>query len=246
MWAPYPPYHDPRYDPIWAACQDLELPIHVHSGAADREAYGEHVGIYVAEVRWWSMRPLWFLLWSGVFERFPRLRFVVTECGAFWANDLLWTMDIVYDREHAAKKLGSQLTANLTMRPSEYFDRNCAIGASNTRRRELARRYEIGVGNLMWGNDFPHPEGTWPHTKEWLRSQFWDIPVEETQRILGGNAAAVYGFDLDALAPLVSRIGPTPAELGQADDGATDKWAELAAAGRPWLTGVEATAPGQG
>jgi predicted TIM-barrel fold metal-dependent hydrolase len=246
MWAPYPPYHDPRYDPIWAACQDLELPIHVHSGAADREAYGEHVGIYVAEVRWWSMRPLWFLLWSGVFERFPRLRFVVTECGAFWANDLLWTMDIVYDREHAAKKLGSQLTANLTMRPSEYFDRNCAIGASNTRRRELARRYEIGVGNLMWGNDFPHPEGTWPHTKEWLRSQFWDIPVEETQRILGGNAAAVYGFDLDALAPLVSRIGPTPAELGQADDGVADKWVELAAAGRPWLTGVEATAPGQG
>ena len=241
MWAPYAPYHDRRYDPVWAACQDLDMPVHVHSGAASREDYGTHVGIYVAEVRWWSMRPLWFLLWSGVFERFPRLNFVVTECGAFWANDLLWTMDIVYEREHGSKKLGSQLTAGLSMRPSDYFDRNCFIGASNTRRRELARRYEIGVGNIMWGNDFPHPEGTWPHTREWLRSQFWDIPVEECQQMLGANAAAVYGFDIARLAPLVERIGPTPEDLDQSEQVDLGKWTDLAGAGRPWLTGKEAT-----
>jgi predicted TIM-barrel fold metal-dependent hydrolase len=240
MWQPYPPYHDPRYDPVWAACQDLDMPVHVHSGAADRESYGEHVGIYVSEVRWWSTRPLWFLLWAGTFERFPGLTFAVTECGAFWAADLLWTSDIAYDREHAAKKLGSQLTANLRMRPSEYFDRNCAIGASNTRRRELARRYEIGVANMMWGNDFPHPEGTWPHTKDWLRNAFWDIPVDETRQILGLNAAGFYHFDTGRLAPLAERIGPTPEELGQTGDG-LDKWAELAAAGRPWISGMEAT-----
>ena len=239
MWQPYPPYHDPRYDPIWATCQALAMPVHVHSGAADRASYGEHVGIYVAEVRWWSTRALWFLLWSGAFERFPDLRFVVTECGAFWASDLLWTSDIAYDREHAAKKLGSQLTANLTMRPSAYFDRNCAIGASNTRRRELARRYEIGVGNLMWGNDFPHPEGTWPHTKEWLRNAFWDIPGDETRQMLGLNAASLYGFDVERLTSLADRIGPTSDELGQTGDG-LEKWAGVEAAGRPWITGVEA------
>jgi predicted TIM-barrel fold metal-dependent hydrolase len=241
MWQPFPPYHDRRYDPIWAACQDLDMPVHVHSGAADRESYGEHVGIYVAEVRWWSMRGLWFLLWSGAFERFPQLKFVVTECGAFWASDLLWSNDIMYDREHGAKKLGSQLTANISMRPSEYFDRNCWIGASNTRRRELARRHEIGVGNIMWGNDFPHPEGTWPHTKEWLRSAFWDIPADDTAQILGLNAADCYGFDVEALRPLADKIGPTADELGQTGEG-LDKWAELEAAGRPWITGKEATA----
>ena len=111
------------------------------------------------------------------------------------------------------------------MRPSEYFDRNCAIGASNTRRRELARRYEIGVGNLMWGNDFPHPEGTWPHTREFLRDAFCDIPVDETAAMLGGNAAEMYGFDEAALRPLADKVGPTPAELGQ--DGA-----DLAQVGR--------------
>jgi predicted TIM-barrel fold metal-dependent hydrolase len=239
MWEPHPPYHDRRYDPVWAACQDLGLPVHVHSGAADKAQYGPHVGMYVTEVRWWSMRPLWFLLWSGVFERFPNLRFVVTECGAFWAADLLWTMDIAYEREHGARKLGPQLTADLSMRPSDYVDRNCWIGASNTRRRELARRYEIGVGNFMWGNDFPHPEGTWPHTREFLRNAFWDIPEEETRQMLGETAATVYGFGLDELAPLVARIGPTPEDLGQTGEG-LDKWAPLAAAGRPWLTGVDA------
>jgi predicted TIM-barrel fold metal-dependent hydrolase len=239
MWQPHEPYHDTKYDAVWAACSDLQMPVHVHSGAADRASYGEHVGIYVAEVRWWSIRPLWFLLWAGVFERFPALSFVTTECGAFWAPDLLWTSDIVYDREHAAKKLGKQLTAHLSRRPSEYFDRNCYIGASNTRRRELARRYEIGVGNLMWGNDFPHPEGTWPHTREWLRSAFHDIPVDETQQMLGGNAAACYHFDTAALVPLADRFGPTPEDLGQSGED-LEKWSSLAAAGRPWLTGSEA------
>src|SRR4051812_35951423 len=81
MWQPYPPYHDPVYEPVWATCADLGTPIHVHSGAADKGTYGPYVGMYVTEVRWWSARPLHFLLWSGVFERYPSLRFVVTECG---------------------------------------------------------------------------------------------------------------------------------------------------------------------
>ena len=107
MWKPYPPYHDECYDPVWAVCEELELPVHVHSGAADKSQYGPHVGIYTTEVRWWASRPLWFLIWSGVFERFAGLRFVVAESGAFWVPDLLWTMDTVYDREHGARKLGS-------------------------------------------------------------------------------------------------------------------------------------------
>ena len=125
------------------------------------------------------------------------------------------------------------------MRPSEYFDRNCFIGASNTRRRELARRYEIGVGNIMWGNDFPHPEGTWPHTREWLSKAFSDIPVDETQQILGSNAAECYHFDTKALRPWPPGSGPRPRSSARHGDD-LQKWEELAAAGRPWLTGKEA------
>ncbi|ETZ98342.1 hypothetical protein I546_6906 [Mycobacterium kansasii 732] len=53
-WAGYPPYHDRRYDKVWAACQDLQMPVHTHVGAAPQEDYGEHLGIYVTEVRWWG------------------------------------------------------------------------------------------------------------------------------------------------------------------------------------------------
>ncbi|WP_436794151.1 amidohydrolase family protein [Actinospongicola halichondriae] len=236
MWQPGAPYHDQKYDPIWAVCQELDLPVHVHSGPADKASYGPHIGIYTAEVRFWSSRPLWFLIWSGVFERFPRLKFAVTECGAFWVNDLLWRMDSVFEREHGSKKLGAQLTTNLSMRPSDYFDRNCFIGASNTHRRELERRYEIGVGNLMWGNDFPHPEGTWPHTAEFLHRAFNDIPEDEARAMLGGTAAEVYGFDVAELQPLVDEFGPTAEALGQTEGRDLSKWDALRESGRPWLT----------
>src|SRR5436190_7347958 len=66
MWAPYPSYQDRRYDPVWAACQDLDMPVHTHSGPASHEDYGPYAGIYLTEVRWWASRPLAFLFWSGV------------------------------------------------------------------------------------------------------------------------------------------------------------------------------------
>jgi predicted TIM-barrel fold metal-dependent hydrolase len=245
MWNDKAPYHDPKYDAFWAACQDLQMPIHTHSGSAPHAEYGPpgpgHTGMYVAEVRWWAARPIHFLIWSGVFERFPGLRFCVAESGAFWAADLLWSMDLMFDSTFGGVgKLGN-ITSHLSMRPSEYFDRNCGIGASNTRRRELARRFEIGLGNIMWGNDFPHPEGTWPHTAEALKKVFWDIPPEDTAAVLGLNAAEFYNFDVDALRPLADRIGPTPDDLGQTDPSVFSKWDELRKAGRPWITGYEAT-----
>jgi predicted TIM-barrel fold metal-dependent hydrolase len=178
------------------------------------------------------------MLMTGVFERFPGLKMAVTEAGCYWAADLLWRIDMMATREHGMRKLVGA-TEPLTMLPSEYFDRNCAIGASNTRRRELERRYEIGVGNIMWGNDFPHPEGTWPYTRDFLKDRFWDIPVDETAKILGLNQAEFYGFEIEKLQAIADRVGPTPADLGQTDESVLAKWDRYKAAGRPWLTNVE-------
>jgi predicted TIM-barrel fold metal-dependent hydrolase len=98
------------------------------------------------------------------------------------------------------------------MKPSEYFARNVRIGASVSR-REAELRHEIGVRCLMWGSDFPHPEGSWPHTAERLGDSFRGLPEDELVRMLGGNAADFYGFDSEKLAPLVARIGPKKSEL---------------------------------
>jgi hypothetical protein len=148
MWMSQLPYHDRSYDPVWALCQDLQMPVATHSGPADRDSYGDHLGIYVTEVVWWPARPLWFMLFSGVFERFPGLRFGVTEAGCWWVPGLLWFWDRLYLGQKGSEKLGADpWKGALAMRPSEYFDRNCYIGASNTKRRELGLRYEIGVDN---------------------------------------------------------------------------------------------------
>jgi hypothetical protein len=71
----------------------------------------------------------------------------------------------------------------------------------------------VGVGSWLWGNDLPHPEGTFPFTRYWIRERLHDVPVDETRMMLGENAAALYGVDRDALAPLVAEIGPTLDEV---------------------------------
>jgi len=71
----------------------------------------------------------------------------------------------------------------------------------------------------MWGSDYPHDEGTHPHTREHLRARFSALDPAENRRLLGENAAKLYGFDLDALAPLVGRVGPTVAEVAEPYDG---------------------------
>ena len=74
-------------------------------------------------------------------------------------------------------------------------------------------RHQVGVDRIMWGTDYPHLEGTQPFTVEALRATFADVPEDEVRAIVGTNAAAVYDFDLDALSPLVDKIGPTVEEV---------------------------------
>jgi len=70
------------------------------------------------------------------------------------------------------------------------------------------QRHEIGLQTIMWGTDYPHPEGTWPRTREMMLEIFHGLPEEDIEAMLGGNAAEFYGFDTEKLAPLALRIGP--------------------------------------
>ena len=73
---------------------------------------------------------------------------------------------------------------------------------------EAEMRAEIGVENIMWGSDYPHPEGTWPHMHEQMVETFRGLPDGELRAMLGLNAARVYGLDLAALERTAARIGP--------------------------------------
>ena len=75
-------------------------------------------------------------------------------------------------------------------------------------RREAEMAQEIGVTNIMWGTDYPHPEGTWPFTRKMMIETFQGLPEDDIAAMLGGNAADFYDLDLDKLNPIVERIGP--------------------------------------
>ena len=217
-WVGLPSYNDPVYDPVWAAAAAAGLPVHTHSGVGpDADDYGYTPGliaIYATEAYWWAARPLWCLILGGVFERHPNLRYALAENGAWWVPDILSRMDSKWVGDHATRKFGPAVfRSGLTMKPSEYVNRNVFYAASVMGETEIQRRYEIGVDNLMWGSDYPHPEGSWPHTREWLADRFAAVPVDEARKILGATAAQLYHFDLAALQPHVERIGPTVAQI---------------------------------
>jgi predicted TIM-barrel fold metal-dependent hydrolase len=214
-WFDEPAYLDPVYEPFWAACEGAGMVVHTHSGAgpADYTLGPGFISVYAAEAWWWAARPFWVLLLSGVFERYPALRYSIAENGAWWVPDLVSRMDEKWVGGHNTRKFGDVFRHDLSMKPSEYVDRNCFFAASTPGADEIERRHAIGVGNLMWGNDLPHPEGTYPHTRKWITERFRAVPEDETRRILGLNAAEVYGVDTGALSDIVARIGPTPDEV---------------------------------
>jgi predicted TIM-barrel fold metal-dependent hydrolase len=96
------------------------------------------------------------------------------------------------------------------MKPSEYFRRNCFIGASALfDEGSTAVRHAIGMDNVMWGTDFPHPEGSWPETLDKMKRYLTGIPEDELTKMLGTNAIACYGLDEAPLRAIADRIGPT-------------------------------------
>jgi predicted TIM-barrel fold metal-dependent hydrolase len=209
-WGKFPAYHHPKYDPFWAVCEEMELVVNFHSGPAPMEDYGDQqgmIGIYISEVVWWLVRPLTFMLWGGVFERFPQLRVAITEGTAVWVPEYLALLDFRYEETPYSAKLGDY-TSHLSLKPSEYFARNVLVGASCMPRREAEMRREIGIKNIAWGSDYPHPEGTWPHTVESMKQTFLGLPKQELTMMLGTNAADWYGFETDKLRSIVDRIGP--------------------------------------
>ena len=171
-------------------------------GGASRDIAVEAPGliaIYATEAWWWAARPLWVMLWGGVFERHPGLRFAITEDGAWWIPGIVQRMDEKFVGFHNTEKLGNAFRQTITRKPSEFFGTNIFVGASTPSREEVEQRHRIGVEAFMWGNDFPHPEGTWPHTRQSISESFRDVPTAEAERMLGLNAAAVYGFDVGRL-----------------------------------------------
>ena len=183
-WFDAPAYIDPTYEPVWAACAEAGLVLHTHSGAGPAD-YPLGPGLPV-DLRGRGVvvgRPAVLgAAARGVFERHPELKYSIAENGAWWVPDIVTRMDEKWEGAHNTRKFGDAFRLDLSMQPSDYVDRNCSFAASTPGVDEIERRHAIGVDNLLWGNDLPHPEGTYPHTRKWITERFRDVPEDETRR----------------------------------------------------------------
>jgi predicted TIM-barrel fold metal-dependent hydrolase len=217
-----PPLFHTRYEPLWALCDELGLPVVHHSGTGspvmplDQPASN---AVLITEMVIWTQRTLGHLILAGVFERYPELKFVPTEQGTMWVQMQLAILDAMVPsmKSSAGNRtygiFGGSSVDELSMAPSEYVKRNCYFGASALSPYEAPMIDLLGAGHILWGNDYPHEEGTAPDSKLAMRWALHNRPADQVRQILGGNAAGLYGFDLAALAPVAAEIGPSVAEV---------------------------------
>ncbi len=219
------PLYAPDHDPLWAVCEELGIVVNTHSGGAGMPDYGRYLAaglLWIMETSFFSRRPLTQMIVGGAFERFPGLRFALTEQGASWIGPMLTQLDSYHGQMKCFGRIGEikyDPEQVLPLKPSEYFSRNCWVGVSFPSPGEAAAREDIGVDRFMWGSDYPHDESTYPNTREGLRRAFAGTRKDELQKLVGSNAAALYGFDLAKLRTVADRVGPTFAEISVPYDG---------------------------
>ncbi|WP_406426228.1 amidohydrolase family protein [Streptomyces sp. NBC_01589] len=220
-----PELYSQVYDPLWAACEELDVPVNHHGGSASPPLGDEPAAraVFMVETTWFSHRALWHLIFGGAFRRHPGLKLVLTEQGSGWIPGVVEMLDYYHGRLVAAasrtstaeSKFGAGLAASMGASPGEVWRDNCFVGASFMRPHEVPLRDRIGLDKIMWGSDYPHDEGTAPYSREGLRIAYAGLPPDEIAAMVGGNAARVYGFDLAALDRIAATTGPTVDEIAE-------------------------------
>lgn len=193
---PTRPYNEAEYDRFWAVASDLGLPLTFHSGTGHEPRVvrgpGGAVINYLLGSQLDGPSVILSLAAGGALDRFPNLRIVTVETGASWLAWVMTQADAIYrDHEMWAKP-------KLSMLPSELIRRQAAATFMDDP-VAINNRHVTGIETLMWGNDYPHPEGTWPESQKVVADQFAGVPDDEVRAIVGGNAARVFGFDLAAI-----------------------------------------------
>ena len=187
-------YNLRELDPLWDCVEDVELPVtfHVSTGRDPRTARSQGGAVinYAVHSLAPTMEPLVNICASGVAERHPKLRFGAIEAGIGWVAWMLDAMDEAYRKHHM------WVRPKLDGLPSDYFRRQGFASFQEDRAGlAVARQFDL-VDNFLWANDFPHHEGTWPYSAQAIERQMDHLDDGERARILGLNAARIFGFEI--------------------------------------------------
>ena len=206
-----PYYNSHFWDPMWQALSDRDMVATVHVGLGREKPLlrwtpgdpGWEI-IFRYESSYGVLEAMMYILAGGVFERFPNLKAGYVESGVRWVPPLLNDLD---NFVMACPSKGA--TTKFEMLPSEQWQRQGFV-AGMFERDEVELRNEVGLDTLNWGSDFPHVEGTYPHTQAHLARLFANVSEAETQKILAENPARIFGFDLEKLAETPAAKVPWP------------------------------------
>jgi predicted TIM-barrel fold metal-dependent hydrolase len=206
------PLWDPSWNPLWEAIDASGLPLHFHTvgspipervrralnpalnpvgssasdgGELDFRSAKAAQAVHITSFQMYMANVLTSMIFAGVLERHPRMRVVIGEAGIGWIPYVLERMDAEWEDQF--KDL------SLTMKPSDYWRRQC-YATYQTDRIGVKLIDELGADRVMWGSDFPHPDGVWPDSREYIQREMGHLAPAVRRQIVCDNAARLYGF----------------------------------------------------
>ena len=194
MITAYPPegrsFDSPEYEPLWAAAQDLEMPLSLHAATNRAIHFSADTTklSYLINMDYWVRVSVADIILSGVFDRYPRLQVGAVEYELSWIPHFLERMDYGYTQRPTGI-IGYRFKEDMV--PSDYAHRNVFFGFQEDV-RGIQDRHIIGVDNILWGSDYPHQESTFPRSQQILEEILVDCTDEEKAKITGGNASRLY------------------------------------------------------
>jgi uncharacterized protein len=187
------PLWDPQWNPVWEVANEAALPVHFHTAGERRPdlaklppqlARVEHA-VHISGFQLYMATTLISVIFAGVLERYPNVKIVIGESGIGWIPYVLDRMDAEWEDQF--KDL------SLTMRPSEYWRRQCRATYQSDR-IGIKLLDDLGHDTIMWGSDFPHPDGVWPDSSEFIERELGHLPAEVRHKLVCENAGKLYGF----------------------------------------------------
>lgn len=181
-------YNDPEFDPFWKTVVDLNMPVTIHLGA--RSPRFEEKDKFLPDMLMSKVamaEPIAILIYGGVFDRFPDLKFVTVESGVGWLAFAGSYMDNTWERQR------HWVGSTIKHKPSVYMDLNCYHSFIDDPVGVSLRNWP-GAKNIMWSSDYPHSETTFPNSLEVIDRNFKGVPEDEKRWMISGCAHTLYNL----------------------------------------------------